>query len=557
VDETPNPKSADSRAVAKTSKRAPIRPRTAVALILAAILILLLSLPAIPSLVVALIGFTPPAALSDPFRPPTSSRPALSDALRMSSDIASRVEATNRRLEEQRNHFRGLFGDRALFGDPALAELWARDRVFPQETFRIRQELAALRAAASTTQPIEPSSLGPSSLVIGNPTPQLSTQHSAVSIGRIASAIRLLTAYATTHPPHAEMLLFAAEELPPLYEQLAARAEADGNPTRARALHNAATQWKDFYAAFRDARHGPENLFPMTGAGAFDVKAHTRLARKFAQTGLALVGLIVYATMVILVAGRALLARFLGRHAEPVRWARTSRFQAYRTAVILVHITFFAWGATWFVGDDWTWLLSARVVISAAILLLVAHTWMIVAMPRLRFAPVTTPPSYRPPSRRRYLFVGIALTVAVVIALLIYQPDEARRPFIPPSIDRLVFLARAWLFIAIVWALIGLIQRARHWLRGRPFPDALLGPRWRHALLYIAALGLLEHAVFFTLRVRSFHHAHTAYSEHFDAALRNEPAERLGPDWRTRIPTDVDALIGPALERADEIQALP
>lgn len=416
--------------------------------------------------------------------------------------------------------------------DPALAAFWGQQAVIPARARQLQQTTHDLTRLAR------------SCVAAGN--------RDAAVLAYAVAIVALQECAATSQ--YTPLVLLAAQDLPRTCRGLATVADAQGNVRWAAEFRAAAGQWDRLYTTWRQGASDAPNLLPNTGTAVYYPAAHRSALLSLTQAGVTLVVLCVYAVILIGATLARTAAALLRRPAAPLVWASASGGAS--SAVALVVPTLLAWGLLSLAGDDWSWLTSAQLVVAVVLLVTLAHVTVapLAARQLLRGEGETR-------SRQadwlaaggKVLCLMLATTAAV---LLVLKQSDQRRDMVPPPVDFAIALAWFWLCLVLLFAAMGWIGRLIRWLlaatrrsNGASTPQARKPkPAFGNALFTMAALGFFVHALLLPPMLYRNEQRFCAHSQKVAHTLADEPAARLGPDWRVRYNPEPDRLLAPLRE---------
>lgn len=361
-----------------------------------------------------------------------------------------------------------------------------------------------------------------------------------------AAAVMLCTHAAESR--EGDLLLLAASELTRIHRRLAGVAAARGQGLRDEAYQTTADRWDEFYAAWRARADGPPAMLPNTGASAFFPAEQRAVLMSLVRCAAAAAGAIVCGGLFVLAAAVTGIGVILRRPAVPIRWSMPAT-AAFVAAAAMAIAPFLATCLLLFLaGQDWSWLLSARLASASTALFLLAQVTAIIFAGRWLMRTDVE----RGHFRRIVRDVVLLTAVFAAAALLAGVPTPALRPaLVPRAIEMIAAFARSACLLAVGVVVIGVgyrpIRRIRSLIvrRGRtaasggpPIPSP---PRRGRGLMRAAAVGLLANAALLFPMLRQNERAFLSHAQRVAAALADEASVRLGCDWRSRLPPCEDS----------------
>lgn len=380
-----------------------------------------------------------------------------------------------------------------------------------------------------------------------------------------ASAARVLDDAAASP----QLVPLVAEEAPAIYRRLAAALHRNGDRSQAAKCEYAAAQWDRLYDEWRKAADGPPNLLPNTGSGVFFPREHRRAMLALSRCGIASYGVLFYGVGLSTAGVSGLVVwsvrrvrRSPHRQSLPAPPSGLGRIIAFPSGARVMPVvacltalpTAIGVGALHVLaGEDWAWVFSVRLLVAAALLLLLGHGWSMGLSIRvaLRSPPAGHDPAAAAPRWRAHLFEAIVLLLmAMILAALV--PGGPHRAIVPRRVDMVTSLAPALWLVVGLRCLGGILLpglRRTLWRIPKPPHDKPArqgrtgawwfshsrGVAWRRkCVLGVMATGLAVHALLLPGTLWLNQRAFIIHARAIAPALADEPTHRLGSEWRAR-----------------------
>jgi hypothetical protein len=408
--------------------------------------------------------------------------------------------------------------------DPGLAAFWAQQAVVPMRARQLHQLGQYLTG------------LGESWLAAGR------QPEAALAYGAAIAAMTQCAA--SSH--YGTLVLLAAEDLAHASRGLAGVADAQGDGLWAGRLRGAAAQWDRLYADWRRGVSGPPSMLPNTGSAVYDAPGQRAALLSLAQVGIVVAALCVYAAVLVIAGLTAAAGAVLRRPSARVCWA-TRRSGWPASAVFLVVPTLAAGALLRLAGDDWSWLTSADLVIAVALLVGLGHVTAVRLAARMLFRREERTRTRRADWVTAAWGLGPAFLGTIWALVLVVREPDQQRAIVPPLVEFTILLAWCWLVVFAAFLVFGGVGCVVRWLRSAVAGEA--GPGAPTPLFAMAAVGFLVHAILLPPTLWMNQRAFLAHSEKAAHALADEPAARLGSEWRARYVPDAAQLLAPLRER--------
>jgi len=181
----------------------------------------------------------------------------------------------------------------------------------------------------------------------------------------------------------------------------------------------------------------------------------------------------------------------------------------------------------WLAGENWAWLLSLRLVLAVASLVILTNGLCVWLIANLGFTCEGDTIGSRRQFKVRAFVLAVLLASAVVLIADLY-PVLKRVDADYAKVKCYIMLAQGW----YVWCIVFFVISAFWRLIRRDGGHGYLFGRRRRAALIVSCIGLFLHSVAIPAMLWRNHRGFTRHSGMVAAAMADEATRRLGPSWR-------------------------